>query len=246
MHGNVRLNLKSDVSKDELESIKVDVNKLSDREKDRFDWIEKINKEADEFALGAGIQSSTVNDSEEANSIVIERSIQETKWSGQSDVELTIPSSNNFDDLWSRKSLVIGDVIAFITFAVIGRKNHDEAIDFIDVLSTAAPFVISWVALSSFLGAYNRDATSSIGNVPKSLLSSWGVCVPLALVIRGFIKGYVPPTPFIIVTLISTYVLLLLWRALYITAVGETSDNEYKQAGFLEVFKMIGTLIRRW
>lgn len=28
--------------------------------------------------------------------------------------------------------------------------------------------------------------------------------------------------------------------------IGSTTDDEYKSAGFLEVFQMIKTLIRRW
>ena len=68
----------------------------------------------------------------------------------------------------------------------------------------------------------------------------------MALSIRGLLKGAIPPTPFIIVSLISTYVLLCLWRFSYVVLVGETSDKEYKTAGFLEVFKMVGTLMKRW
>jgi hypothetical protein len=41
-------------------------------------------------------------------------------------------------------------------------------------------------------------------------------------------------------------VLLTLWRVLFVSAVGETSDEEYRKAGSFEIFKMIGTLIRRW
>ena len=41
----------------------------------------------------------------------------------------------------------------------------------------------------------------------------WVVATPLGLVLRGISKGYVPPTPFIIVSMVSTGVLLIGWRS---------------------------------
>jgi len=72
------------------------------------------------------------------------------------------------------------------------------------------------------------------------------VSLPLALCLRGLLKDGIPPVPFIIVSMISTFVLLTIGRSLYILSVGSTSDEEYKSAGFFEVFKMVGTLIKRW
>jgi hypothetical protein len=82
--------------------------------------------------------------------------------------------------------------------------------------------------------------------VLTQLLPAWAVSIPLALAMRGAIKGAVPPLPFIVVSMVSTYVLIALWRQLYIAATGETSDGEYKKAGFLEVFKMLSALLRRY
>ena len=36
----------------------------------------------------------------------------------------------------------------------------------------------------------------------------WIVAVPLGCVLRGVIKGYVPPVPFVIVTMIATLVIV--------------------------------------
>ena len=70
--------------------------------------------------------------------------------------------------------------------------------------------------------------------------------VGVALAIRGYFKGAVPPTPFIVVSLVSTLSLLSAYRYVYISLVGETSDEDQRNAGALEVFKMIGSLIKRW
>lgn len=76
--------------------------------------------------------------------------------------------------------------------------------------------------------------------------TAWIVSIPAALAIRGVIKDYIPPTPFIIVSMCATFALLYGWRSLYITVFGNTSDEEYRKGGLLEVFSMISTLIKRW
>lgn len=43
----------------------------------------------------------------------------------------------------------------------------------------------------------------------------WIVAIPIGIVGRGIIKGYVPPVPFMIVTLISTLVILVGVRVLF-------------------------------
>ena len=41
----------------------------------------------------------------------------------------------------------------------------------------------------------------------------WAVATPLGLVLRGLSKGYIPPTPFIVVSMVSTAVVLVGWRS---------------------------------
>lgn len=175
-----------------------------------------------------------------------EKPIRETQWSGQSNAEENRISSKSFADILSRPALAAGDLGSLLVFASIGRSNHGEALDLGSVLYTALPFIIGWVALSPFLGAYTRQATASQGEVAAGLLPAWIVGISTGLALRGFLKGDIPPTPFILVSFAATFTLLFLWRCLFIAAFGETSDGEYKKAGFLEVFKMVGTLIKRW
>ena len=176
----------------------------------------------------------------------VEKGIRETQWSGQSGLDVTTASNNNFGDLQNRPMLVIGDVAALLAFASVGRGNHGESVDLFGSLWTAAPFIASWLAVTPFWGAYSRDATASKGAVPLKLLPGWIVAVPLALGLRGALKGAVPPTPFIIVSMVATLGFTSAWRVIYILALGETSDDESRKAGFLEVFKMVGTLVKRW
>lgn len=224
----------------EFDALKVDESKLSPSEVERLQFIQKLSLEADEIvkAAGLGIESS--------DSDMVDRAIRDTKWSGQSDVEETRLSKNNWSDLVSRKGLAAGDLLALLTFAAIGRSNHGEGLDIASIVTTAAPFVLSWFLVSPFLGSYSRGATSSKGGAPVGLLAGWAVSMPIALGLRGIIKGDVPPTPFIVVSMVATLTILSMWRVLYVSLAGETSDKEYKSAGAFEVFKMIGTLVKRW
>lgn len=223
-------------------NLEVDPSTLSPSEQERLKFIQKLSLEADEMIRAAGIAL----DSDDRDEDEVQRSIRDTKWSGQSDMDELKPSTNSYEDLSRRTGLAIGDVGALLTFAAVGRSNHGEGMNLFELILTAAPFVMSWIAISPFLGAYSRDATSSKSKVVQGIIPAWLVSVPFALAVRGVIKGAIPPTPFIIVSLVATLIFLSTWRYAYISIVGSTSDNEYKDAGLFEIFKMVGTLMRRW
>jgi Protein of unknown function (DUF3054) len=232
---NTQLHLNK--NNEDLMDLRIDLTKLSPAEQERLAFIQKLTNEADEFAKAAGFDVDVE---------VEEKDVASTKWSGQSDVETSRISKNNWGDLAARPGLLSGDILSLLLFAWIGRSNHNEGLDLLNVLGTASPFIISWVVISPLLGAFSRKATSSIKSIPIQLLFPWAVSIPGGLVIRGLLKGVTPPVPFIIVSMVATFVLLTLWRVLFVSAVGGTSDEEYRKAGSFEIFKMIGTLIRRW
>jgi hypothetical protein len=113
------------------------------------------------------------------------------------------------------------DTISLIIFAAIGKSSHTTTgeIDIIAVLLTAFPFVTSWLLTSPITNVYSPDDTSDSSNIllstAKKVGKGWGVAIPLGVVLRGVIKGYAPPVPFIIVTLISTFVILIIGRILF-------------------------------
>mmetsp|Transcript_26847 Transcript_26847/g.25706 ORF Transcript_26847/g.25706 Transcript_26847/m.25706 type:complete len:274 (+) Transcript_26847:199-1020(+) len=230
------------MAKDDYKSMKIDESKLSQEEQDRLKFLQKLSQESDDIIRAAGLSV----DDEEEDVEIVRRPIKDTQWTGQSDVEESIKSKKNFQDVINRSGLAVGDVGALLVFAGVGRSSHGEGFDLISMLSTAAPFIGSWLLISPFLGSFTRQATSSKGVVFKEIIPGWLVSMPVAIGIRGLLKGAVPPTPFIIVTMISTFVFLSIWRLIYIVLIGETSEDEYKSAGFFEVFKMIKSLVKRW
>mmetsp|Transcript_12191 Transcript_12191/g.22852 ORF Transcript_12191/g.22852 Transcript_12191/m.22852 type:complete len:253 (+) Transcript_12191:138-896(+) len=126
------------------------------------------------------------------------------------------------------------DFAALVLFAGIGKANHDttggSTIDLQSTLSTAAPFLFSWYATSPFTGIYKKDdhenesstTSHSILEAGKIAAQGWIVAIPLGCVLRGVVKGYVPPVPFVIVTMIATLIILGGARMLYAAATAAT------------------------
>jgi Protein of unknown function (DUF3054) len=131
-----------------------------------------------------------------------------------------------------RPLLAALDLTSLLVFAAVGKASHatavsDGSLDLFAVAITAAPFVASWFLTAPLTGVYQRleqhKTGTSGGTTTKQVAiaslvqtaKGWAVAVPLGCAIRGVIKGYVPPVPFVIVTLIVTLVLLGGTRALY-------------------------------
>lgn len=143
-------------------------------------------------------------------------------------------------------TIYLCSIEAFLLFAAIGRSNHAEEVDVAQTVLTALPFLVSWLLVSPWLGAYSRQATSSISAIPLGVAPSLAVGTISGLAMRGAIKGYVPPVVFSVLAFVFPFVLICISRVTYLKLFGATSDEKEKDAGALEVFKMIGTLIRRW
>ena len=109
------------------------------------------------------------------------------------------------------------DAIALLIFAGIGKASHsaDGSLDIGAVLVTAFPFLISWFLISPLVGSYTPDATRDVKSATIQAAKGWILAIPMGCVLRGVIKGYIPPLPFVVVTMISTLIILCLGRAGY-------------------------------
>lgn len=109
--------------------------------------------------------------------------------------------------------LVIGDAIVFLVFAFIGTTSHKEAVDPIKVVATAAPFALAWFIIAPFVGAFSRKKTTETRKMALYTILAWLPALVLGMTFRGITVDHkVPPTSFMIVTLISNTIFLLLWR----------------------------------
>jgi len=118
-----------------------------------------------------------------------------------------------------RPVLALVDTAALLAFAAVGKASHDAtgALSLVAVAQTALPFVASWFVTSPLTGVY--DENSSGGNLIQDTLiqtaKGWALAIPLGCVLRGVLKGYAPPVPFVIVTMIATLVVLTVARLGY-------------------------------
>ena len=128
-------------------------------------------------------------------------------------------TSNTIYTPLDRPLLAIVDTAALVIFAAIGKSSHsaDGSLDLLAVLITAFPFITAWLTTSPLTGVYSPDdrETNIMISTTSKVAKGWVLAIPLGIVLRGVIKGYVPPTPFIIVTLLSTLVILAGARILF-------------------------------
>ena len=135
--------------------------------------------------------------------------------SGSNPAEIDGRTYNPLD----RPLLAAVDAAALVVFAAIGKSSHspDGALDIGAVLVTALPFVAAWLSLSPLTGVYSPDDRDEnfLTEVASKVARGWAASVPVGIALRGAIKGYVPPLPFVVVTLISTLAILVASRLLF-------------------------------
>jgi hypothetical protein len=112
--------------------------------------------------------------------------------------------------------LLVGDTIALLIFAALGRGSHGEATWFaapFEVVKTAAPFMLGWFLVAPLLGAYRPS------HPPRMLLLytliAWVVACPLGLGLRALFLQRGIPLSFAMVTFITNLLLLTGWRSIF-------------------------------
>lgn len=100
------------------------------------------------------------------------------------------------------------DVVAIMLFAALGRRSHDEGSGVLDVLETAAPFLVA-LAVGWVVVLVTRLPPTSI--VAGFVL--WAVTVVGGLVLRRTVWDRGTQPSFIIVAALVLGLLLVAWRA---------------------------------
>lgn len=112
--------------------------------------------------------------------------------------------------------LAVADGVALVAFVVIGMRSHHEDALWWVFVRNAVPLLISWFALAALLGTYRRPGF-------PSLVRTWVVAVPIALVARSIWVG--SPTgarffTFVAVGMAFTLLFLLMGRGAAIVVTG--------------------------
>jgi hypothetical protein len=141
---------------------------------------------------------------------------------GDVDVEPLATKSPNTEGVPSspmdRPVLSAIDATALFVFAGVGKASHsavDGSLDLAAVGVTAFPFLVSWFVIAPLVGSFTPEATRDVKSAAFQTAKGWILAVPVGCLLRGLIKGYVPPLPFVVVTLIATLVILSMGRVGY-------------------------------
>jgi hypothetical protein len=110
--------------------------------------------------------------------------------------------------------LIIGDFIAFLIVTIIGFANHNSQFDILRILANWIPLCLAWSMAAPLLGLWTLRQPSLLKNWWKII---WGIvlCVPLAVVIRGFILNTPTIGIFVLVMIAFSTVGLFVWRLLW-------------------------------
>ncbi|KAM0070990.1 hypothetical protein Hdeb2414_s0001g00019731 [Helianthus debilis subsp. tardiflorus] len=152
---------------------------------------------------------------------------------------------------WGHVALLSGgDVLAILLFSAIGRFSHGFSVFDAETLKTADPFIAGWFLSAYFLGGYGDDGRGLNGktNAITAAVKSWALGIPLGIIIRATSIGHIPPTRFIAVTMGSTALLLIGWRALLSNILAEDKNKKndvYKRGNPFELFELLTSLVRR-
>jgi len=117
-------------------------------------------------------------------------------------------------------ALVVGDLIAFVVFATLGRETHNEATGLGAIgqtLWTALPFMLGWFLVAPWLGAFRRTGTARPLDMLRRTEIAWLASWPVALLLRWAFtpNHHIPPLAFAIVALLANAVILGGWRTAF-------------------------------
>jgi len=117
-------------------------------------------------------------------------------------------------------ALVVGDLIAFVVFATLGRDTHHEATGFDAIgqtLWTALPFALGWFLVAPWLGGFRRAGAERPLQMLRRTEIAWLASWPVALLLRWAFTPdhHIPPLAFAIVALLANAVILGGWRTAF-------------------------------
>lgn len=117
-------------------------------------------------------------------------------------------------------ALVVGDLIAFVVFATLGRDTHHEATGLGaigETLWTALPFMLGWFLVAPWLGAFKRAGAERPLQMLRRTEMAWLASWPVALLLRWAFTPdhHIPLLAFAIVALLANAVILGGWRTAF-------------------------------
>ena len=98
------------------------------------------------------------------------------------------------------------DSVAIVLFAALGRREHGESGALVDVLATAAPFLIGLGVAWLVVRAWRRPLSVYVG------LAIWPITILVGMVVRNLVFDRGTATSFVVVATAFVGVCLVGWR----------------------------------
>lgn len=112
--------------------------------------------------------------------------------------------------------LSLGDALAILLFAVLGRQSHSETAGGIaGAFEVAAPFIIGWLFIAPWLGTHRPSAWASLRSAAAAVLKAFVPAYVAGSLLRALFMGRFSPPAFYLVTAAVILALLLGWRWVY-------------------------------
>jgi hypothetical protein len=106
-----------------------------------------------------------------------------------------------------RLALAVGlDVFSIVLFVALGRRNHDESGAFVDVIETAAPFLIGLAVAWGAIRAWRHPTAVLTG------LAVWPISVLVGMIVRNLVFDDGTATSFVIVATCFLGACIVGWR----------------------------------
>ncbi len=116
---------------------------------------------------------------------------------------------------WELAALALGDLIALIIFAAVGRASHDLVATqgvLRATLNTAAPFMLAWLLVGMVLGMYHGTALYPLKRVLWRTALAGVIAGPLGVAIRALWLRRPIIWVFMLVATATSTLALLVWR----------------------------------
>jgi hypothetical protein len=105
--------------------------------------------------------------------------------------------------------VLVGDLVCFVVFALIGLRGHEDGITLGGVVRAATPFQAGWL-IAGLVPVFHERRSAQGGT---GVLRRWAPAWVMGLGLRTLLFDRSFEVSFAIVALIANGLLLLLWRS---------------------------------
>jgi len=113
----------------------------------------------------------------------------------------------------SVRAIVVGDLLALLTFALLGLASHEHEVSAPALARTFVPFAVSWLVVGGLTGMLKPNVAGHPATGARFLVA-YLVAGVVALVARSIIFDRTLFNAFFVIALVGNGILLFGWRAL--------------------------------